>query len=407
MSTIEKGNHVAYSDTLVAANSRCDISAEEFGARVALARAEAWARGLDGLVVWSKGGGTLDHYANVVYLTNHYSVFPDIPDQAPYWVGHSNVAAVVPCDGDLVLVSDVPVDEEIVVADRIEVAADVPAAVGAAIQASGLAGRRVGFVGASAITLERWRLLKAACPEIDWCPADDLLSRIRSVKSEAEVAVIRDAVRVGDAVIGAMFDSATPGASEAEIAAAGYQTAMRQGATLLDLPAASGPDAEHFARGTAPSWTTRRLAPGDIYHSDMYGAYHGYFFDFARTTVVGQDPDDAQRALIEGAIAAVDAGVQALHPGSTFGDAYRTAAAALEGTEIQMAFPSFGHNLGLGIESPWLTPNNPAVIVSNMHVAVEAIVTVAGIGTAVHEENVLVTPDGPEVLSTVSVRPWT
>ena len=133
----------------------------------------------------------------------------------------------------------------------------------------------------------------------------------------------------------------------------------------------------------------------------------GYFFDFARTTVVGQDPDDPQRALIEGAIAAVNAGVQALHPGCTFGDAYRAAAAALEETEIQMAFPSFGHNLGLGIESPWLTPNNPAVIVSNMHVAVEAIVTVAGIGTAVHEENVLVTPDGPEVLSTVSVRPWT
>ena len=192
MSTLvndEKGNHVAYSDTLVAANSRCDISAEEFGARVALARAEAWARGLDGLVVWSKGGGTLDHYANVVYLTNHYSVFPDIPDQAPYWVGHSNVAAVVPVRWG----SGPRLRRSCGRGDRgggsHRGSRRRPGRCERAIQASGLAGRRVGFVGASAITLERWRLLDAACPGIDWCPADDLLSRIRCVKSEAEVAV--------------------------------------------------------------------------------------------------------------------------------------------------------------------------------------------------------------------------
>lgn len=42
-----------------------------------------------------------------------------------------------------------------------------------------------------------------------------------------------------------------------------------------------------------------------------------------------------------------------------------------------------------------------------MHIAVEALVNLAGVGMAVHEENVLITADGPEVLSTVPVRPWT
>src|ERR1700677_2618245 len=134
MSTREKGSPLTSSDTLLASSGRSEIAPDESHSRVAHARAEAAARGLDGLVVWSKGGGTLDHYANVLYLTNHYSVFPDIPDQAPYWVGHSNVAAVVPCDGEVVLVSDVPADEEFVVADRIDVVADVPGGVGAAIR---------------------------------------------------------------------------------------------------------------------------------------------------------------------------------------------------------------------------------------------------------------------------------
>lgn len=397
---------MAYSDVVLAANGRGDIAPEEFGARVARVRAEAWARGLDGVVVWSKGGGTLDHYADVMYLTNHYSMFPDIPDQAPHWVGHSNVAAVVPSNGELVLVSDVPADEELVVADRIEVVADVPAGVAAAIQASGLNGRRVGFAGSSAITLERWRLLAAAAPDIDWCRADDLLAGIRAVKSDAEIAVIREAVAVGDAVLGTMLDHAVSGATEAEVAASGYETAIRAGASLLDLPAASGPDGEHFARGTAPSWTTRGLEVGDIYHSDMYGSYHGYFFDFGRTTVVGREPDEAQLSLIDGAIAAVDAGIAALRPGNTFGDAYRAAAAELEGTALTVSFPSFGHALGLGIESPWLTPDNPAPVLANMHVAVEALVNLEGVGMGVHEENVLVTTDGPEILSTVPVRPW-
>ena len=229
---------------------------------------------------------------------------------------------------------------------------------------------------------------------------------MRAVKSDAEVAVIRAAVGVGDAVLGAMLETALPGATEAEVAAAGYQTAIRLGASLLDLPAASGPDAEQFARGTAPSWTVRTLAPGEIYHSDMYGSFHGYFFDFGRTTVVGTEPDARQRALIDGAIAAVDAGIDALRPGATFGHAYAAAAAELTGTELQVSFPSFGHGLGLGIESPWLTPDNPAPIEPSMHIAVEALVTLPGVGMAVHEENVLTTPDGPEVLSTAPAPPW-
>lgn len=387
-------------------SKRDGIAPDEYRDRVRRLRDEAVARGLDGVVAWSKGGGALDRYANVLYLTNHYSVFPDLPDQPPYWVGHSNVAVVVTRDGEAILVTDVPADEELVVADRVVVAADVPAAVGAELAAAGLAGRRVGLAGADAISLERWQLLQAASPGVAWTVVDDLLARLRRVKSDAELAIVRRAIALGDRVVGALLDAAVAGATEAEVAAEGYRAAILGGGTILDLPAASGPHASAFAHGTLPSWTDRELQAGDLYHSDAYGSLHGYFFDFGRTTVVGGDPTAEQERLVDGAIAAVDAAIDGLVPGSTYGAAYARAAEAIAGTSLELGFPSFGHGIGLTFESPWITPDNPERFEAGAVIAVEAIVTLPGVGTAVHEHNLIVGPDGPDVLSTTPDRPW-
>jgi Xaa-Pro aminopeptidase len=390
----------------VRASARTAIPTSEYQERVRRVRDEARARGLDGVLAWSKGGGTLDRYANVLYLTNHYSVFPDLPDQPPHWVGHSNVAVLVTREGETVLISDVPTDPELVVADRVVVAADVPAAVGAELTAAGLSGRRVGLAGSDAISLERWQLLQASAPGVVWSVVDDLLARLRRVKSPAEQAVIRLAVAAGDAVVGALLDAAVPGANEVEVAAAGYKSAILAGATVLDLPAASGPHASAFAHGTLPSWAGRELSAGDLYHSDAYGSLQGYFFDFGRTTVVGGDPTSEQETLIDGAIAAVDAAIDGLLPGSTFGEAYERASSAIAGSGLELGFPSFGHGIGLTFESPWITPGNPERVEQGYALAVEAIVTLDGVGTAVHEHNLIIGPNGPEVLSTTPERPW-
>jgi Xaa-Pro aminopeptidase len=397
---------MSISDATLGASTRTGITAGEYRERVDRVRDEAVSRGLDGIVAWSKGGGALDRYANVLYLTNHYSVFPDLPDQPPYWVGHSNVAAIITRDGESILVTDVPADPELVVADRILVEADVPGAVGAELDALGLRGRRVGLAGSDAITLERWQLLKAASPDVAWTVADDILARLRRVKSAAEQAIIRQAVAVGDRVVGALLDAAVAGATEAEVAASALHAAALAGASVLDLPASSGPYAGDFAHGTLPSWTGRELQAGDLYHSDAYGSLQGYFFDFGRTTVIGGDPSAEQERLIAGAIAAVDAAIDGLVPGSTFGDAYERAAGAITGAGLALGFPSFGHGIGLTFESPWITPRSPELINEGYALAVEAIVTLDGVGTAVHEHNLLIGPDGPEILSTTPERPW-
>ena len=55
------------------------ISAGKFAGRRRRAAAMADAEGLAGLLVCSRGGGTLDRFGNVFYLTSHYTSFPHIP----------------------------------------------------------------------------------------------------------------------------------------------------------------------------------------------------------------------------------------------------------------------------------------------------------------------------------------
>ena len=86
---------------------------------------------------------------------------------------------------------------------------------------------------------------------------------------------------------------------------------------MYDAAVASGPHASRYTYGRLPSWSTRPLEDGDLFHIDLYGTLDGYMFDFSRTAVVGRGPDPAQAEVVEGASAAIEAGVAGLAPGVT------------------------------------------------------------------------------------------
>ena len=67
---------------------------------------------------------------------------------------------------------------------------------------------------------------------------------------------------------------------------------------------------------------------------------------------------------------------------------------------------AFGHGIGLGLESPWITEGNPTVLEANMVLAVETLVGREDVGAAGFEQNVLVTEDGHEVLTAACPTRW-
>ncbi|HWM07901.1 MAG TPA: hypothetical protein VNO82_01100, partial [Solirubrobacteraceae bacterium] len=61
---------------MAAAGSALPFSRDEYGRRWEGVRAACAERDLAGAVVMSRGGATADAYADVLYLSNHYNVFP-------------------------------------------------------------------------------------------------------------------------------------------------------------------------------------------------------------------------------------------------------------------------------------------------------------------------------------------
>ena len=131
----------------------------------------------------------------------------------------------------------------------------------------------------------------------------------------------------------------------------------------------------------------------------MSGALNGYLFDFARTTVIGET--DQEPRLLAVAKETVETVISALTPGATVGLAVRKGLGVLGEHGLGDASTSIhalGHGLGLGWEDPWLLPDNETLVEPGMYIAVEKDLWIGDEGAA-YENDVLITPDGPETLT--------
>ena len=391
------------------------IAPDEFRERQDRARAAAADRGLDGLVVWSRGGGPVDMSADVVYLANHYSQQPYMADHAGIGRARSHGVLVLPVNGPSILVMDVPWwRPDLVVADEVRTGNDVISKAADAMRSAGLSDGRVGLVGASHMTAAAHLGFVEELPSLELVRTDDLVERLRIYKSPAEVLAMRAAIALGDLAVSAAMDAAVVGATEADCAAEAAAVVARHGGVLYDAACASGANAHNFTWARMPSSSLRPLAQGDMFHMDCYGALGGYFWDFGRTRVAGDEPSVQQRELIDAAIEVVDAVCAAIRPGLTAAQVYAAGEQVMAASEVIQripveasdteGFPAVGHGIGLGWEAPWLTPVDQTILVPGMTIAVETLIGHPSLGGGFFEENGVVTDDGFEILTTARRR---
>jgi Xaa-Pro aminopeptidase len=388
------------------------IPREEYAERRARAASAARELGLDGLLVWSMGGSTLDAYADVFYLTNHYSPEPKSTNRPPR-TGFGHTALVLPVDGDPVLVVNLGARSDLVAVDDIRSGPDLYGSVLACIDEKGLGAGRIGLAREQFVPLPFYHGLREAYPDAELVPAEAILDRMRMVKSPAELALMRHAQAVAVEIMNAMLAEVDVGRTDADLASVGFSTASRLGATPYEFAMASGPDAGHYMWSRLPTFDPwRRYERGDVVHPDVYGCVDGYMYDFQRTTVVGGEPSDEQRETMEAVVAVVHHVASQLRPGRRASDVH---GAAVEWIAAQnwesnggglsvVAFPSFGHGIGLGFERPGISATEETVLVPGMTIATEMFVSREGAETAIHEEIVLVTDGEPEIL-TAGCRP--
>ena len=389
---------------------RTTIGADEFAERRARATDAARERGLQGLMVRARGGGSVDRYGDVMYLSNFYTAFPFIPDRQPDWSARAHAFVLLPVDGSAVLVCDVkPGADDHLPIDEVVVANDMVAALARELSVRGMAGGSVGVAGADALPWRAMRKLETEVPNVVWTDADDILERLRLVKSPGEVALLRASSAMGSRAIDAMLDAAKPGVTQGAVMLAGLEVMVGQGGILYNsfMSAGRGGGNAQVCASDFPTWAhPEPLADGQWFHVGLSGVLDGYYFDHARSGPIGDASADQIR-VFEAPIAAVQAGVAAVRPGATAADVARAARAGLEaaGFPLEGSFLGFGHGIGLGWDAPWLIPGDDTPLVPGMVLCVERSVRHAGF-YGDFEETVLVTETGCELLTDARVHRW-
>lgn len=389
------------------------------------AREQAGERGLAALLVWSRFGTDMYRFGDVTYLTDHHGPVGDFQDAAG-WLGHGYNPLILPVEGDSVLLVDLPVpDPERICADEVRFSQRIPDAVAAALAELGLDRAPLGLVGQQVLLASsRDAIASRLGHELDLRPADDILETMRMVKSDAEVALVRNAVRVGCECMERMMRAVAAGVTQGDVVAEGIAHLVANDGFPTDVAITTGTDSWLYHNPVGPpNWDcTTPLAPGEMVHVDLWGPVRRYYTDFARSTVVGGEPTAAQREILEAPLQALPEILAAVRPGNTIGDLFASgerwmkengwldpalslADSPPEAGPLFEHVPIFGHGIGMSTEQPWIVAGSPVEIVPNMVLAIEFIIA-RGREGAYLEHDVLVTEDGFEILDAACPERW-
>lgn len=224
---------------------------------------------------------------------------------------------------------------------------------------------------------------------------------LRAVKDAFEIERLRDAVRVAQEALSSVVAGSWAGEREVSLARA-LEVAMLQGgaeAKAFTFIVASGPRAA-MPHGVASDKT---LAPGEAVTIDFGARVAGYHSDLTRTfAVAGDAPASvvALHALVETAQAAA---MEAVRPGRTGGEVDQVARDLIGRAGYGAMFGhGLGHGIGLDVhELPRVRQGSRDVLSPGMVITVEPGVYVPGLGGVRIEDELLVTENGAERLSTL------
>ncbi|NPV77230.1 MAG: aminopeptidase P family protein [Anaerolineae bacterium] len=244
-----------------------------------------------------------------------------------------------------------------------------------------------------------YRFLESAFPEARFHNADHILSPIRMIKEEGEVAAMCKAVQIAQSALQATLPIIKPGVTEKEVASELTIQLLRAG-SHPQLPfypiVASGPNSAN--PHAVPS--DRALKAGDFLVIDWGALYDGYCSDLTRTFSIGDiDPElEKVYSLVE---KANENGILAVQPGKTAGSVDQAARRVIQAGGFGEFFTHrTGHGLGMEAhEPPYLYQENDQPLLPGMTFTIEPGIYLPEKGGVRIEDNVLVTDSGRECLT--------
>jgi Xaa-Pro aminopeptidase len=269
-----------------------------------------------------------------------------------------------------------------------------------------LLGRRIGMelgrdqrLGIPVVELER---IRAELAPTRFEDAALLLWRLRRIKSATDTTSFREACRITGEAYAAAFGGSRAGDLDRDVAQGLIAAMTARGGRDPWVLVTSGAGNYELATG-APAG--RALEPGDMIWFDIGCSMHGFWSDFSRAAVIGPpsaEQLEAQHLVIE----ATRAGLDLVAPGVPVA----AVAAACNRGMASLGLPvvarisdlagRVGHGIGYDVtEPPDVAETDETILEAGMVISVEpGFATEYGLFHV--EQNVLVTPNGHELLST-------
>ena len=233
-----------------------------------------------------------------------------------------------------------------------------------------------------------------------------LVERLREVKDSAELAAIRRSGAILNDAFARLAEEPFVGRTERELVWRMAELLHEGGADDAAFSTAVGSGPTGASPHASPG--DRRIEAGETVVVDAGCRVNGYCSDCTRTFVTGPLPAELEEAY-QVTLRAQLASLEAVVPGAD-GKAVDTVARSI--IEEAGFGDRFGHGLGHGVglevhEAPWLNPEIDSTLTAGNVVTVEPGIYLPGVGGIRIEDLVVVTEDGPEVLTPFTKDPVT
>ena len=196
-------------------------------------------------------------------------------------------------------------------------------------------------------------VLNDELPDAKLVDATALVNWQRAAKSAEEVAFMRKAARIAEKVIDGIVARVEPGLRKNDLVAEIFADAIRGAGDEWGDYAAIVPLMASGADASAPhlTWDGRPFKKGEATFFEIAGCYRRYHTPFCRTVFLGTPPQDmldAEKALVEG----LEAGLDAARPGNPASAVARALFGSLEKAGIRKE-GRCGYPIGLSYPPDW------------------------------------------------------
>jgi Xaa-Pro aminopeptidase len=261
--------------------------------------------------------------------------------------------------------------------------------------------RRVGLE-ATSWTIAEYESVREAAPTVSFRGVKGRVEALRQIKDEDEIAEIRESVGYAERAFTMLRAGLRKGESEKDVADMLDGYLRRCGATGASFPPIVAVGARSALPHARPTSATL-IGQDDFVLVDWGATARPYKSDLTRVLVTGKVTSTFE-AIYRTVLTAQERGIAAIRPGVRAHDVDAEARSVIEDAGFGRFFDhGLGHGLGMDIhEAPRLRKGSNVTLEPGMVITVEPGVYLPDWGGIRIEDDVLVTPDGYEVISHVA-----